>query len=118
MHNRYDGSLSYYDAASRRHGNEELEKLTGDTVTKEVFIAHYIAQKFPTLAFEYDDKATGGLVFDGSAPTSHMSNSTLIACAGIGAAKQATDSHHIDDLATGLLRLIPSGAIDSIRTPF
>jgi hypothetical protein len=56
-----------FDAFCSRVGKEEWNEATvGGTVTRELFIAYCIAQKFPTLGFECDGRPIGGILFDGN----------------------------------------------------
>lgn len=54
-----------FDAMRQRHQNDAWEKVTAKLVTREIFVAHCIAQNFPSLGFECNGKAIGGIIFDG-----------------------------------------------------
>jgi hypothetical protein len=57
-----------FDAVSWRLKEEQWRKVTaGGVVTKEIFVAFCIAQKYPSLGFECDGKPIGGIMFDGNA---------------------------------------------------
>jgi hypothetical protein len=56
-----------FDAVNRRLEKAEWEKITSRGVTREIFIAHCIAQKYPSLGFVCDGKSIGGILFDGNA---------------------------------------------------
>jgi hypothetical protein len=56
-----------FEAVQRRLEEEQWRKVTAGVVTKEIFIAHCIAQKYPSLGFECDGRPIGGIIFDGSA---------------------------------------------------
>lgn len=55
-----------FDAVSRRLNEDQWRKIAAGVLTKEMFIAHCIAQKYPSLGFECDGKPIGGVLFDGN----------------------------------------------------
>jgi hypothetical protein len=56
-----------FDAVNRRLEKDGWEKVTSGVVTREIFVAHCIAQKYPSLGFECDGKSIDGILFDGNA---------------------------------------------------
>jgi hypothetical protein len=56
-----------YDAVQRRLQPDEWQEATRGVVTREVFIAHCIEQKVPSVGFELDGKPIGGVMFCGNA---------------------------------------------------
>jgi len=57
-----------FETVQRRISEDEWKKTTAEgAVTKDVFIAYCISQKYPSIGFEYDGKPIGGMLFDGSA---------------------------------------------------
>jgi hypothetical protein len=56
-----------YDAVSRRLQPEEWQRITQGVMTRDMFIAHCMSQKLPSVGFELDGKPIGGMIFDGKA---------------------------------------------------